>query len=76
MYNFAFLLIFRFYCLFGNTIFSTPLIALGYEMTSDYKERTKLMGFANSVGQLLDDCSFLCFNSIKIYYSKLKGVKL
>jgi GPH family glycoside/pentoside/hexuronide:cation symporter len=32
-------------------MFSTPLIGLGYEMTSDYNERTRLMGLANIVGQ-------------------------
>jgi len=36
----------------GNTIFSTPLIGLGYEMTSDYKERTRLMGFSQTIGQI------------------------
>jgi len=52
MYNFWYLLIFSILLIFGNTIFSTPLIALGYEMTSDYKERTRLMSFANTVGQV------------------------
>lgn len=52
MFNFWYLLLFSILLIFGNTIFSTPLIALGYEMTSDYKERTRLMGFANTVGQL------------------------
>lgn len=52
MYNFWYLLIFSILLIFGNTIFSTPLIALGYEMTSDYKERTRLMGFANIIGQV------------------------
>ncbi|MGH1385282.1 MFS transporter [Kordia sp.] len=51
-YNFWYLLIFSILLIFGNTIFSTPLIALGYEMTSDYKERTRLMGFANIIGQI------------------------
>ena len=51
MYNFWYLLIFSILLIFGNTIFSTPLIALGYEMTSDYKERTRLMSFANTIGQ-------------------------
>ncbi|MFM7339161.1 MAG: MFS transporter, partial [Bacteroidota bacterium] len=36
----------------GNTIYSTPLIGLGYEMTSDYNERTKLMGFSQTISQL------------------------
>ncbi len=36
----------------GNTIFSTPLIGLGYEMTSDYNERTRLMAFSQTLGQI------------------------
>jgi glycoside/pentoside/hexuronide:cation symporter, GPH family len=38
--------------LIGNTMFSTPLIGLGYEMTSDYNERTRLMGFSQTIGQI------------------------
>jgi GPH family glycoside/pentoside/hexuronide:cation symporter len=34
------------------TIFATPWVALGYEMTPDYHERTRLMGVQNFVGQL------------------------
>ena len=34
------------------TIFATPFIALGYEMTPDYHERTRLLGFSNIMGQL------------------------
>ncbi len=52
MYNFWYLLCFSILLIFGNTIFSTPLIALGYEMTSDYNERTRLMSFANTIGQI------------------------
>ncbi|MBV9463165.1 MAG: MFS transporter [Verrucomicrobiae bacterium] len=33
------------------TIFAAPFIALGYEMTPDYHERTRLMGFSNFMGQ-------------------------
>lgn len=33
------------------TVFATPFIALGYEMTPDYHERTRLMGFSNFLGQ-------------------------
>jgi len=35
----------------GYTVFATPLIALGYEMTPDYNERTRLMGVSNFLGQ-------------------------
>ena len=33
------------------TIFATPWVALGYELTSDYHERTLLMGVMNFMGQ-------------------------
>ncbi|MEE4115978.1 MAG: MFS transporter [Marinilabiliaceae bacterium] len=52
MYNFWYFLIFSLIYLLGNTIFSTPLIGLGYEMTSDYNERTRLMAFSQTVGQI------------------------
>ena len=51
MFNFWYFLILSIIYLTGNTIFSTPLIGLGYEMTSDYKERTRLMGFSQTIGQ-------------------------
>jgi GPH family glycoside/pentoside/hexuronide:cation symporter len=51
-YNFWYFLILSLVYLIGNTIFSTPLIGLGYEMTSDYNERTRLMAFSQTVGQI------------------------
>ena len=51
-YNFWYFLILSLVYLLGNTIFSTPLIGLGYEMTSDYNERTRLMAFSQIVGQI------------------------
>ena len=36
----------------GYTIFATPWVALGYEMTPDYHERTRLMGVQNIVGTI------------------------
>ena len=51
-YNFWYFLLFSILFIFANTIFSTPLIGFGYEMSSDTKERTRLMGIANSVGQI------------------------
>lgn len=51
-YNFWYFLIFSLIFLTGNTIFATPLVGLGYEMTTDYNERTRLMGFANTIGQV------------------------
>ncbi len=34
------------------TLYATPFVAFGYEMTGDYHERTRLHAFANTVGQL------------------------
>ncbi len=51
-YNFWYFLLFSLVYLIGNTIFSTPLIGLGYEMTSDYNERTRLMAFSQTMGQI------------------------
>jgi GPH family glycoside/pentoside/hexuronide:cation symporter len=34
------------------TLYATPFVAFGYEMTADYHERTRLHTFANWVGQL------------------------
>lgn len=36
----------------GNTMFATPFVGLGYELTSDYKERTRLMAFSQVLGQV------------------------
>lgn len=33
------------------TMFATPWVALGYELTPDYNERTRLMGVQNFIGQ-------------------------
>ncbi len=34
------------------TMFATPWVALGYELTPDYHERTRVMGTQNFIGQL------------------------
>lgn len=52
MYNFWYFLILSLVYLTANTIFSTPLIGLGYEMSSDYNERTRLMAFSQTLGQI------------------------
>ena len=52
VYNFWYFMVFSLLFLTGNTIYSTPLIGLGYEMTSDYQERTRLMGFSQTISQV------------------------
>ncbi len=34
------------------TLYATPFVAFGYEMTADYHERTKLHAVANTIGQI------------------------
>ena len=34
------------------TIYATPWVALGYELTPDYHERTRLMGVQNFIGNI------------------------
>ncbi len=52
MFNFWYFLLMSLLFLIGNTVYATPLVGLGYEMTSDYNERTRLMAFANIIGQI------------------------
>lgn len=52
MFNFWYFLLMSLLFLIGNTMFATPLVGLGYEMTFDYNERTRLMAFANTIGQI------------------------
>ncbi|MGQ1909542.1 MFS transporter [Marinifilum sp. RC60d5] len=51
-YNFVYFLIVSIFFYIGYTIFATPLIGLGYEMTSDYNERTRLMAVSQWMGQV------------------------
>lgn len=51
-YNFVYFLVLSMIFTIGNTIFATPFVGLGYEMTSDYNERTRLMAFAQTMGQV------------------------
>jgi GPH family glycoside/pentoside/hexuronide:cation symporter len=52
MYNFFYFLIVSIFFYIGYTIFATPLIGLGYEMTPDYNERTRLMAVSQFMGQI------------------------
>ncbi len=51
-FNFWYFLIMSLVFLVGNTMFATPLVGLGFEMTTDYNERTRLMAFSQTVGLL------------------------
>ena len=51
-YNFFYFLGLSVIFYIGYTIFATPLIGLGYEMSPDYNERTRLMAVSQWMGQI------------------------
>lgn len=50
-YNFTYFLIWSFAFYLGLTIFSVPYVAMGYEMSNDFHERTDIMAIAQWIGQ-------------------------
>ncbi len=50
-YNFTYFLIWSFVFYLGLTIFSVPYVAMGYEMSEDFHERTSIMAVAQWIGQ-------------------------
>ena len=51
IYNFTYFLAISVIFYLGLTIFATPYVALGYETSNDYHERTRLMAVAQWIGQ-------------------------
>ena len=50
-YNFTYFMIWSFIFYLGITIFSVPYVAMGYEMSDDFHERTNIMAIAQWIGQ-------------------------
>ena len=50
-YNFTYFMIWSFFFYLGLTIFSVPYVAIGYEMSPDFHERTQIMAIAQFIGQ-------------------------
>ncbi|WP_047416096.1 MFS transporter [Cellulophaga sp. Hel_I_12] len=50
-YNFSYFLIWSLVFYLGLTIFSVPYVAMGYEMSDDFHERTNIMAIAQWIGQ-------------------------
>ena len=51
IYNFTYFLLVSIIFYLGLTIFATPYVAMGYEMSNDFHERTRLMAVAQWIGQ-------------------------
>lgn len=50
-FNFTYFLILSLVFFVGLTIFATPYVAMGYEMSNDFHERTRLMAVTQWIGQ-------------------------
>jgi GPH family glycoside/pentoside/hexuronide:cation symporter len=50
-YNFVYFLCWSFVFYLGLTLFSIPYVAMGYEMSDDFHERTSIMAVAQWIGQ-------------------------
>ncbi|MBT8231771.1 MAG: MFS transporter [Saprospiraceae bacterium] len=50
-YNFTYFILWSFVFYLGITIFSVPYVAMGYEMSNDFHERTNIMAVAQWIGQ-------------------------
>ena len=50
-YNFAYFLLWSLVFFTGLTVFSIPYVAMGYEMSDDFHERTSIMAVAQWIGQ-------------------------
>ncbi|WP_035655461.1 MFS transporter [Flavobacterium filum] len=51
-YNFYYFMIVSLFFYLGITIFSVPFVAMGYEMSDDFHERTSIMATSQLIGQL------------------------
>ena len=51
MYNFTFFLVWSLVFHIGLSIFSVPYVAMGYEMSDDFHERTSIMAISQWIGQ-------------------------
>jgi len=50
-YNFAYFMFWSFIFYLGITIFGVPYVAMGYEMSPDFHERTHIMAVSQFIGQ-------------------------
>jgi GPH family glycoside/pentoside/hexuronide:cation symporter len=61
------------------TVYATPFIALGYEMTADYHERTRLQAVANWIGQIAwitVPWFYVLMANEKLFRDKVQGARM
>ena len=77
-FYFIYFLLLSFIFFLAYTIFATPWVALGYELTPNYIERTRVMGTQNFIGQtvFLIVPAFLWFMSLDFFDSIQDGARV
>ena len=78
VYIFWYFLLWSLLFYLGYTIFATPYIALGYEMSDDFNERTRLMGAAQLIGQfswVIAPWSWVIIYNPKLFNSAPEGAR-
>jgi glycoside/pentoside/hexuronide:cation symporter, GPH family len=61
------------------TLYAAPFIALGYEMTPDYHERTRIQGYSNLIGQipwLLLSWSYAFMENKRFFETNVEGARV
>ena len=78
LFYFVYFLTLSFVFFLAYTIFATPWVALGYELTPNYTERTRLMGLQNFIGQtvFLLVPWFLWFMSLDMFGDVRNGASI
>lgn len=74
-FYFWFILIAQIIYFLTYTVYATPFVAFGYEMTPDYHERTRLHAFANTFGQLAWLGAPWIWAIMASYESKVEGAR-
>lgn len=74
-YNFWYFLIIQCGFVVTFALFAIPFIALGFEMTPDYHERTRLQGAANTLGQIAWMISPWLFKFMYSSHDLVQGVR-
>ena len=77
-FYFGYFLIGSFVFYIAYTTFVTPWVALGFELTPDYHERTRLMGTGNFIGQLAYFVPpwFIAFMTLPMFASMMAGAEV
>ena len=59
------------------TVFSVPLVALGYEMTDDYHERTRLFAYGSFIGNVFAILTPWMYHlaNLKVFTNEVEGMK-